>query len=384
MPLQSHDGGGDRTGRVDRPYKHIILGIDGTWQAAYRDLFQSNVFRLGVALNCIDQTGDNPQVFIYSSGLGTANASGRLPALFGQGLNESVLEAYINLVSNYAPGDKIYIFGFSRGAVAARALSGFITHSGLLKAEHSSLIEHAWRYFIDEKPLINYPNLRASATYSGVKVEFLGVWDTVSGPYKKQKIMQEYRFTSFKLDPCVKHGVHIISIDDSRAGFDPLVWSGRSHNEQILEQIWMPGVHTDVGGGYQRAFLSTVSLLTMIDKLAEYQPSLSFEESYIDLTLLPILKDEDIIINNERAYRYLGWLGHRRRVENPDPCCHVMHPLTDYLHRKKIRVRTDMMAYEPFFRLVGKNNKLALAKFAVESWYVRKLEKMIKTKLLVP
>ena len=75
--------------------------------------------------------------------------------LFGDGFDELILQAYINLVSNYVHGDKIYIFGFSRGAVIARALTGFISYSGLLKANSTAHIEHAWNYFTHTKQNFN-------------------------------------------------------------------------------------------------------------------------------------------------------------------------------------------------------------------------------------
>src|SRR3954447_1397794 len=80
----------------------------------------------------------------------------RRQGIIGDGIDELILEAYVNLVSNYEPGDKIYIFGFSRGAVAARALSGLISKAGLLKAESSHLIEQAWRYFLDEEMTVPF------------------------------------------------------------------------------------------------------------------------------------------------------------------------------------------------------------------------------------
>src|SRR5436309_2440274 len=92
--------------------KHIMLGIDGTWQAAFSDLFQSNVFRMNTALNYDDgTTHGNPQIYIYLAGVGTAMKTGRLRAgVLGEGLDELILQAYINLVSNCGPGDKIYLF----------------------------------------------------------------------------------------------------------------------------------------------------------------------------------------------------------------------------------------------------------------------------------
>src|ERR1700761_6244072 len=95
--------------------KHLILGIDGTWQAAFKDIFQSNVYRLNLALNYQDETPEKkPQIFIYSAGVGTSNRSSQMIAgVTGEGIASIILEAYINLVANYVPGDKIYIFGFS-------------------------------------------------------------------------------------------------------------------------------------------------------------------------------------------------------------------------------------------------------------------------------
>jgi uncharacterized protein (DUF2235 family) len=265
-------GGGGSGTAITRKGKHIILGIDGTWQAAFRDPFQSNVHRMNISLNFEDDTPDRkPQIFIYSAGVGTANRSSQtIAGATGEGMGAIILESYINLASNYVPGDRIYIFGFSRGAFAARALTGLISHSGLLEANSLSLTEHAWKYFTGESSQFDYSQHKADATYQDVSVEFLGVWDTVSGPFKREQILQKYRFKNLLLDPIVKTGVHIISIDESRGDYLPIPWLGRSNETQNMEQIWMPGVHADIGGGYSEAFLSTASLLLMIDKLSEH------------------------------------------------------------------------------------------------------------------
>ena len=330
------------TPQSTRTFKHIIVGIDGTWQAAFSDMFHSNVFRMNVALNYRDRTKRNPQVFIYSSGVGTLSPNTRWTAgAFGEGLDQLILQAYTNIVSNYVPGDKLYIFGFSRGAVAARALTGFISYSGLLKPNCASLIEHAWRYFTGQEPIINYAAQRDTVTHPNVKIEFLGVWDTVSGPFKKEELCQKYRFTSFKLDPSVKHGVQLLSLDESRGAFSPLLWTGKSHDRQVLEQIWLPGVHCDVGGGYSSAFLSTVSLLTMVDKLAENNKILSFDEEWIDRGLISILKGEDVIINDEWQ-NFPGWRRRRERIiECADGSNHCFHPIVEHLDGKRIKVRTS-------------------------------------------
>jgi len=54
--------------------------------------------------------------------------------MFGWGLDKEGLQAYEWLSETYEPDDRIYIFGFSRGAFTARSLAGLISKCGLLKA----------------------------------------------------------------------------------------------------------------------------------------------------------------------------------------------------------------------------------------------------------
>jgi len=293
-------------------FKHIILGIDGTWQAAYQDIFQSNVFKMILALNYDDKNG-NPQNAIYSAGVGTANRSSRtIAGATGEGLDELILEAYINLASNYWPGDKIYIFGFSRGAVVARALTAFISCSGLLQANSLSLIQPAWRYFTHPDPNFDFASIKAANTHPNVEIEFLGVWDTVPGPYRREDLRRKYRFDTLRLDRSVKVGVHILSIDESRSAFQPLLWEGTRTEQQIIEQIWMPGVHADIGGGYSEGFFSTISLVCMIDRLSHYYPELDIDTDYIVQMASSIVEEGRIAINDE-------WRGYFGRYVIPFP-----------------------------------------------------------------
>ncbi|MFB9261772.1 DUF2235 domain-containing protein [Bradyrhizobium erythrophlei] len=373
--------GGSSRSSSQRKSKHIILGIDGTWQAAFRDPFQSNVHRLNVALNYEDNTDNhNPQIFIYSAGVGTNNRSSQIIAgATGEGLGSIILEAYINLASNYVPGDKIYIFGFSRGAFAARALTGFISYSGLLKANSLSLTEQAWRHFTDPKGAdFNYPEQKADATHKKVEVEFLGVWDTVAGPYKKQEVMEKFRFKHLKLDPIVKCGVHILSIDESRGDYEPVLWNGPSRDGQTLEQIWMPGVHADIGGGYSEAFLSTTSLLVMIDKLHEHCLDLSFDTNYIEETLLDIIEKQDPIVNNERTgfWKYFG-RSLLRRIESTEH--HKQHPIVELLRQRQIVYKSRQKAYSPSF--LAPAGTLKIAEFGSISCHTSKVMSILTRRL---
>ena len=334
--------------------KRFFIGIDGTSDAAFYDRFYSNVYRTDLAL-AFDK---KDQLFIYFSGVGVATYKylGLFGKLFGQGIDEIVLQAYVTLVSNYEAGDKIYVFGFSRGAVAARALTGLISRSGLLRHEWSHRIQAAWHYFLEDDRAGNYQEEKADLTHEDIKIEFLGVWDTVYGISKKRALEKspftKVHFHNFRLDPSVKTGIHILSVDDTRKFFEPMLWDGVSNPKQNMEQIWMPGVHSDIGGGYQKAFISTVSLLTMLDKLAQYCPDVDYHTNYINKYLLPHF-DGDIAIHDEWS-DYLNLFDFRRvqrRCENTrTELAQSLHPLLLDLLGRTISCRGKLgHIYRPTF-----------------------------------
>ena len=63
----------------------------------------------------------------------------RLP--FGVGISANIKQCYEFLMDQYRPGDRVYLFGFSRGAYTARSLAGMVHYSGLLKRRHRAKIE---------------------------------------------------------------------------------------------------------------------------------------------------------------------------------------------------------------------------------------------------
>jgi len=72
----------------------------------------------------------------------------------GYGLDDNVMEAYRFLVENYNNGkatdgerDRIFIFGFSRGAYSARVLAGFIRAVGLIAPRNLNLLRYAYRAY---------------------------------------------------------------------------------------------------------------------------------------------------------------------------------------------------------------------------------------------
>jgi len=100
------------------------------------------------------------------------------------------------------------------------------------------------------------------------KIEFLGVFDTVSGGHGAAEIAQRLRLNAGEVQPNVKHAVQLLAIDETRDFFKPILWTGvKDQTRRSFEQIWMPGVHSDVGGAYKTRHLGNLALLTMIDRV---------------------------------------------------------------------------------------------------------------------
>lgn len=134
--------------------------------------------------------------------------------------------------------DRIVVFGFSRGAALARKFAG-----RTLEAD---------------------PDLH---------IAFLGVFDTVAamdGVHTKgEEISSDVVFENGTLDPRVRRAVHIVSLDEDRIAFEPTLINRDEENPGRITEIWFPGVHGDVGGGYWHDGLADVSLRFMIEKCRE-------------------------------------------------------------------------------------------------------------------
>jgi hypothetical protein len=170
--------------------------------------------------------------------------------------------------------------------------------------------------------------------------------------------------------------VHLISIDDHRPAYAPIPFEGRN-KDQILEQIWMPGVHGDVGGGLEESFLSTLSLLVMIDKLKEHCPELKFDRNYIARTLLPILRKQDIVVSSE-------WTGiwrimRRRSVREASSILHHQrHPIVELLQQQQIHYKTLKRFYAPQFLAMSPGIESTV--FASDSWHTRRVRLILRRK----
>ena len=204
----------------------------------------------------------------------------------GLGTAFNIKEAYAFLCKNYnaRTADQVYIFGFSRGAFAARSLAGFVDAVGLLFKDDLRYVEEAYSIYEGSS---NPDKLRAflnkvrglktvGAENAGeLPVYFLGVWDSVGalGIPGRMRELPGFRTEHHQLElpKNVTHARHALSLHELRHVFSPLLWNGRSREAQSLQQVWFAGAHADVGGGYKNSErdLSNIALTWMAQQAAD-------------------------------------------------------------------------------------------------------------------
>lgn len=287
--------------------KNIILLSDGTGNSNIKGR-GTNVFKLYEAIDFKGLYGPMEQVAFYDDGVGTEELKPLklLGGAFGWGLARNVRNLYKRLVQVYAPDDKIYLFGFSRGAFTVRTLAGLIASEGILdnakypgdedldlavlqlyenyRARHKALLEGIlyepfMRMFFNAygegRPALHGDHSK--------KIEFIGVWDTVDAvglPFDEataawNTLIFRFKFPDRTLNENIRRACHALSIDEQRESFHPLLWNNgcpdpddknKTVPDPRIEQVWFPGVHSNVGGGYPQQGLSLVALDWMMNR----------------------------------------------------------------------------------------------------------------------
>jgi len=245
--------------------RNLVVCCDGTGQE-YGDA-NSNVVHLYSVLD----RNPSQQLAFYDPGLGTFTVHPVLtkPArlvlralglAFGLGLTRNVVDAYRFLMEHYEVQDRLYFFGFSRGAYTVRALAAMIHKCGLLYPHNVNLIPYATRIFKRERNPKVVDGFKSTFARS-CRVHFLGLWDTVTSVgWVWDPLILPYTTSN----PSVDVVRHAVAIDERRAFFRQNLWSGSAG--QDVEQLWFPGVHCDVGGSYpeEEAGLSKIAFEWMV------------------------------------------------------------------------------------------------------------------------
>lgn len=280
--------------------KNIVICSDGTGNSSVKGR-GTNVFKLFEAIDLNGHRTDptlTPQVALYDDGVGTENFKPLkiFAGATGFGLSRNVKQLYKELVRIYDPGDRIFLIGFSRGAFTARTLSGLITTCGILDARKlptarvlEARVRKAYKIYRRRyrtelaRVFLGKPNLAKAEKFRrdhcvpyDIKIEFLGVWDTVDAvglPFHLSDFINltiyRFKFPDQTLNKSVKKACHALSIDDTRHSFHPLLWCLQPGDQERIEQVWFGGAHSNVGGGYEKQGMSLVALDWMIRKAAE-------------------------------------------------------------------------------------------------------------------
>lgn len=314
-----------REGAPTMTPRRWILCLDGTWNSTYvrkqRDdghevLKPSNALKLCRAVLPFDDGSGREQVTYYDIGVGSlskfpgtsnrllSTADKLLGGAFGAGFESNVEDALSFLVHNQLPGDEVFVFGFSRGAATARALTRFLDWSGGLPPKGDAYyLPRFFREYLVSRGTVSASEVRRAidaeraaeprpkeplGPFQRVDIAFLGVWDTVMALGSRFRAAGESTATasrSFHVGSrpadCVRHARQALAIDEARYDFRPEVWTDR-HPHQTLEQRWFAGVHSNVGGGYVDDGLANLAFHWILDAAVErgLAVSGSFAEVY--------------------------------------------------------------------------------------------------------
>lgn len=294
--------------------RNIIVCADGTGNKGGSSP-DSNVYRIYKMVNkyhsgsCKDGVDIAEQILFYDNGVGTAQNKLVRAASAGTGLGfrHNVCDLYKFLSRNYRDKDRIFFFGFSRGASTVRACNGMIAKCGLVKsdglrnADLDKRVEAAYKVYKKHKKNKDVAEAfkdNEEVSWGAVPIQFLGVWDTVvalgfpkrtdvTGPVTLlikvifgtlEKIFDwifPHSFYHYKLTDNVNYACQALAIDDERTAFWPYVWQekniegAKDRTPDNVNQVWFAGMHANVGGGYERDGMAGVPLYWVMKQAEE-------------------------------------------------------------------------------------------------------------------
>lgn len=231
------------------PLTHVII-LDGT-MSSLRPGHETNA---GLTWRLLQDTGVEVSTF-YEAGVQWADWRSTPAVVVGRGINRQIRRAYGYLASRYRPGDRIFLFGYSRGAYAVRSLAGLIDQVGLLRPEHATerQIQLAYRHYQTPPGGDVCAAFTAAFCHADAQIEMIGVWDTVKALGLRLPVLWKWSepahaFHSHALGRATRHGYHALALHETRAAFAPVLWTTPEDWDGRVEQVWFPGSHGDVGG----------------------------------------------------------------------------------------------------------------------------------------
>ncbi len=263
--------------------KNIVVCLDGTGQTTGQTEMgrttQTNVLKLfgmlkqdkskGALLNALVPPGgrfdatlskryQDKQIAFYYSGVGNTIENSPILDVLGSatglGAASIVDRAYLDVIRVYRPGDRIFIFGFSRGAAIARLLARMIDQRGAPKRLWTlRLLGRHWVVW------------KSASKQHDVPVSVLGCWDTV-GAFGVAKTIAGIDFgkiNAFKdlaIADNVEQAYHMVALDEMRDSFVPNLMDPDPLTPERIIEVWFSGDHSNVGGSWATDKLSDVTL----------------------------------------------------------------------------------------------------------------------------
>ncbi|KAI5817743.1 hypothetical protein BZA77DRAFT_309341 [Pyronema omphalodes] len=298
FPSTSNNAGKRKNGK---PPNKLVLCFDGTGNKFTGTSTDTNIVKL---YQMCDRDAKG-QYHYYQPGIGTYTAGeasmsrgvfGSIQRWFSQTIDNAigttfthhVLAGYRFVMRYYKPGDLIYIFGFSRGAFTARFLARMITEIGLLSRGNEEMVPFAYRTYEDYESGARFKTraeceefmsqFKETFCRQNVSIHFLGLFDCVNSittldiPFRKKTYLPVFL-------PAATYIRHAVSIDERRLKFKVALFcqddddcNHETEHTQDIKEVWFPGNHGDVGGGWATKTkddiqLSDVALEWMINEL---------------------------------------------------------------------------------------------------------------------
>ncbi|GKT64040.1 sporulation associated protein [Colletotrichum tofieldiae] len=295
--------------------RNLVLCFDGTGNSFSGTDADTNVVKLLRLLN----RNHASQLHYYQSGIGThdfdSNTSlrrnlwgqvkDRLSRILDSGIGSTfdahVIAGYKFLMRHYEIGDKIYMFGFSRGAYIAKFLARMVHTAGLLCKGNDELVAVVFRrytqYLTSQTCVFQNTPLKTGSydatessprlkrfrkerdeakealeafsetfcwsamknIYGGnqkehvnIKVHFLGLWDCVNSV----AVLEQQPFVGVAVTGTAYYVRHAVAVDERRVKFKPSLFDQEENIEENddlpenVKEVWFPGNHGDVGGGW--------------------------------------------------------------------------------------------------------------------------------------
>ncbi len=238
---------GRKRGAVD----HVII-LDGTFSS----LDPGQESNVGQIFRLLTEGGLTAERNVYyEPGLQWEGWRHGWSIIQGHGFDSLIRRAYGWLASHYRPGDRIYLFGYSRGAYAVRSLAGVIDRVGLLKREHATErgVTLVYRHYQSDPGSMASLAFAHRFCHDEAPIEMVGVFDTVKSLGIKVPLLwllfkDKTSFHNHHLGSSIRHGFQALALNETRNAFAPVLWDCPPGWEGNVEQVWFRGAHGDVGG----------------------------------------------------------------------------------------------------------------------------------------